>query len=254
MQVLIIEDEQLAADRLRQIIQKTDPDIHIFDHVDTVREAVAVLKAHGSKIDLLFCDIQLADGLSFEIFEQVDFHNPVIFTTAYDHYAIEAFKVNSVNYLLKPIKEDELRRSLKKYHKIFSNYTSFDIEQVKKLLNKDQKTRSKRLLIKSGIKLIPVKLDEIAIFYIKDRNVHAISFSERRYIMDYTLDELINDHLDPSSFFRINRKQIVNAENIVLIKPYLHQRLSLSLKVAVDEDLVVSRDKVKAFRSWFINK
>ncbi len=255
MQVLIIEDEQLAADRLIHLIGKTDQEIHIFGHVDTVRDAVSTLTEHGDKIDLLFCDIQLADGLSFEIFEQIDFRKPVIFTTAYDQYAIEAFKVNSMNYLLKPIKEEELKRSLRKYHDIFRTYTTFNIEQVKKLLNQDQPVQNKRILVKSGIKLIPVKLNEIALFFIQNKNVYAISAEEeRQYLIDHTLDELMSDHLDPNHFFRINRKQIVNVENIVLIKPYLNQRLSLSLKVATDEELIVSREKVKDFRKWFVNE
>ena len=252
MQVLIIEDEQLAADRLIRMIKATDPSIVIFDHVDTVRGAVSLLQQSGPEIDLLFCDIQLADGLSFEIFDHVNFEKPVIFTTAYDQYAIEAFKVNSMHYLLKPIKAEELKDSLDKYHRISKNQPSYGIEQLKRLFDDERRSHEKRILVKSGVKLIPVKLSEIALFYIKNKNVHAVSYpEERRDVIDHTLDELERDQLDMSQFFRINRKQMVNLQDIVLIKPYPNQRLQLTLRVGSDVELVVAREKVKKFREWF---
>jgi DNA-binding LytR/AlgR family response regulator len=252
MQVLIIEDEPLAADRLIRMIKATDPTIVIYDHVDTVRGAVALLKQRGEEIDLLFCDIQLADGLSFEIFDHVDFHKPVIFTTAYDQYAIDAFKVNSMHYLLKPIKAEELKHSLDKYHRLIKDQPSYGIEQIKRFFDQERRSHDKRLLVKSGVKLIPVKLSEIALFYIKHKNVHAVSYpEERRYLIDHTLDELEKDHLDMSKFFRINRKQIVNLQDIIMIKPYPNQRLQLTLRVGSDVELVVAREKVKKFREWF---
>ena len=251
MKVLVIEDEQLAAERLAKIIHQVDENIEVIDYFDTIRDSVKFLNTKQSDIDLLFCDIHLADGSSFEIFTQVEVTKPVIFTTAYDEYSIKAFEVNSVDYLLKPIKAKEVEQSLKKYEKYHGNNGTLDISTIEKLL--DKKGSAKRFLVKNGIKLIPKKMGEMAVFYIENKMVHFIDFTEgKKFIIDFTLDELMDKELDPSLFFRINRKQIINIESIETIRPHFGQRLSLTLNVPANHlELIVSREKVNEFKRWF---
>lgn len=251
MNVLIIEDEQLASDRLKRMIQEIDTQVAVKDQIDTIRDAVSFLKQEQETLDLIFCDIHLADGLSFEIFHQVELDKPVVFTTAYDEYSIEAFKVNSIDYLLKPIKKEDVERSLNKYRKIYSN--KIDVMLLKDLVLGNPQKSPKRFLVKSGTKLIPKKMEEIGLVYIEHKVVQLQDFPQgKNYLVDFTLDEMMNNELDHQTFFRINRKQIVNIEAIEAIKPYSNQRLSLSLKIPTNLELIVSREKVNDFKKWFL--
>lgn len=253
MRALIVEDEQLAADRLSSIINKIDKSVEVVAQLDTVRDTVAYLKQHQQDLDLLFCDIHLADGLSFEIFEQVEVETPVIFTTAYDEYSIKAFKVNSVDYLLKPIQEEEVRNSLNKYSSFFEPNLK-GLADLKSLFANSTKTQPKRFLVKAGMKLIPKKADDIAFAFVENKVTYFLDINtEKTYMMDFTLEELMSTQLDIQQFYRINRRQIVNIESIDVIRPYLNQRLSLSLKVHTNQELIVSREKVNDFKKWFLN-
>lgn len=253
MKVLIIEDEQLAADRLQQIIEHTEHSIEVKGVMDTIRDSVGYLEDHQASLDLIFCDIHLADGLSFEIFKQIEVDVPVIFTTAYDEYSIDAFKVNSIDYLLKPIKAEEVAIALNKYQKFHQNHQEIDNSALKSLVNKIKGPGQKRFLVKSGIKLIPKKMEEIGLVFIENKVVQFHDFpSGKAFMLDFSLDDLMSKELDPDLFFRINRKQIVNIEAIEEIKPYFNQRLSLTLKFPTSFDLIVSREKVNDFKKWFV--
>jgi DNA-binding LytR/AlgR family response regulator len=251
MNLMIIEDEQLASDRLRQLILKRNPQYNILGQCDTVRDSVKTLSEAGEKIDLLFCDIQLADGLSFSIFDQVKVDSPVIFTTAYDQYSLRAFEHNSIDYLLKPVKYEDLDRAFGKYEKYYEKPSLPD--QIAELRQYFEKAQYKqRFLLQIGSKFYHKKAGEIAFFHIDNGIVYAYPYENgKRFSTDYTLDELATEHLDPNIFFRINRKTIVNIEAIEMFKSYVNQRLQLKLRVATTEEMVVSREKVANFKKWF---
>ncbi len=252
MNVLILEDEKLASERLKRIIKEIDPAINVACQIDTVRDAVDYLNSNQQNLDLIFCDIHLADGLSFEIFKQTVVDKPIVFTTAYDEYSIDAFQVNSIDYLLKPIKQEEVDRSLKKYGKIYSN-PALNLSALQKFISEQPGNVTKRFLVRSGSKLVPKKMNEIGMVYIDNKVVQLQDFPEgKNYLIDFTLDEMINTQLDLALFFRINRKQIINIDAIDSIKPYFNQRLSLALKIPTNIEMIVSREKVNDFKKWFL--
>lgn len=252
MNALIIEDEQLAADRLTALIAEIDEDIKVVEQFDTVRDTVAYLQKNQSDIDILFCDVQLADGLSFNIFEQVEVSVPIVFTTAYDEYSLRAFKVNSVDYLLKPIRYEELERALKKYNSV---HVQPKVVLDAKLLKRYFQTGSQykeRFLAKAGNKYHNKSVDEVTYFSSENRIVYLHdNQTNKKFITDFTLDELMKDHLNPDKFFRISRQFIVNIDAIEIIKLYFGQRLSLLLRNAQLDELIVSREKVLPFKDWF---
>ncbi|MEM6643707.1 MAG: response regulator transcription factor [Bacteroidota bacterium] len=254
MKTLILEDEPLAAERLQRIIEKNFATIEVVDSLDTVKSAVKFLEEREDELDFIFCDIHLADGSSFEIFEQIEVKTPIIFTTAYDQYSIDAFQVNSIQYLLKPIKEEDVIKAVKKYENIQQQKASqIKLDDLKKILISPQEPSTKRFLVKSGMRLIPKKNSDIALFYIENKVVHVLDKNDgKSYITDFTLEELEQEHIDSSQFFRINRKQIINAEVIRAMKPYVGQRLSLELTIRNTFDIIVSREKVTQFKKWFV--
>lgn len=250
MNVLIVEDEIFAAERLERILKKRFPYINVIGQTDTIRDTVAFLTNAAKEPDLIFCDIQLADGLSFEIFKQVQTEKPIIFTTAYEEHSIEAFNVNSVHYLLKPINEEALAAAIEKYEKVHGNKNqSLDMETVSKLLPKKQK----RFLVRAGIKLIPKKEEEISIFFIGNKVVQLLDREGKSFLTDFSLEELEKEELSQDHFFRINRKYLVNKESIASIKPHENQRLLLTLNIPNRFELVVSREKVSEFKKWFLD-
>jgi DNA-binding LytR/AlgR family response regulator len=252
MKVLIIEDEPLAAERLEDLLKKLDPFMEIVDRCDSVKKSVTWFRDNNPP-DLLFLDIQLGDGLSFEIFEQVAVDCPVIFTTAYDTYAIEAFRLNSIAYLLKPIKSEELKTAIDKY-KASPYFTGSSaawqqkiaLEKIQQMLTKEYK---KRFLIKSRLHIRSIPVEEILYFYSLEKATFAAIIGGKTLLFDYTLEQL-ESLLDPSRFFRVNRKYIVSVEAIVDIIAYSHYRLKLVLKNCTDEDILVSREKMQEFKSW----
>lgn len=249
MKVLIVEDEFRAAERLIQLLKKVRTDIEVLDRVDTVKKTVKYLKEKGSP-ELLFLDIQLADGISFEIFDQVEVNCPVIFTTAYDKYALRAFEVNSIDYLLKPIKTEYLERALTKYEKLGIRQVTFSSEILRNtmemLAGKSYKTR---FVIKVGEHLKTIKVEDICCFYSLEKASFISTYDQRKYITDFTLEK-IGELVNPEDFFRINRKYIINREAIKDIISYTNSRLRVITSSIQEMDMIVSREKVNDFKIW----
>lgn len=248
MNVLVVENEKPAADKLCRMLRKIDSSAEILDVLETVESAVGWLQGNPAP-DLILMDIQLDDGLCFEIFEAVNVEVPVIFTTAYDEYTLRAFKVNSIDYLLKPVEEVALEAAIAKYRKIFpgSVVSRDNIEKIIRELSGNYKSR---FLIRtaSGFKSIPVT--DILYFHICDRSVFLHDKTGKDYGMDYSLDQL-QKILDPSGFFRINRDCIISIDSISRITAWSSSRLKLAISEERDNDLfIVSREKTGDFKKW----
>ena len=251
MNVLIAEDEQLAAERVRELLSVCAPDAAVIEHVDSVEDAIAFLKL-GKRIDLLLLDIQLADGKSFEIFERISTDVPVIFTTAYDQYAIQAFRFYSIDYLLKPIQQVDFQRAIDKFKRrvIGSVLEPIDIAALRDLLSKPSRTFKERFLIKSGNKLQYKLSADVAYFFAEGKEAYLVAMKEgRKYLIDQTLEEL-ERVLDPAVFFRISRKFIVRIDGIAEVRGLISTRLEVKMNQACEHELLVSRDRAQAFKNW----
>ena len=247
--ILIIEDEQPAARRLKKIVRALDDSIKILDVIDSVEDAVAWFE-NNKEPDLAFFDIQLADGLSFSIFEQVKVNCPVIFTTAYDQYAIKAFKVNSVDYLLKPIDTEELENAWKKFKSIGKDTSPDLMKMVEAFHNLNQKKNYKeRFLIKKGDGYKYLTINEIAYFLSDGGLTFLIDKNGKRFIVDEKLDAL-ESAIDPRLFFRINRKFIIGDHAVSKISNYFNSRLKLELSPGTEDEVIVARDRVSDFKGW----
>ncbi len=249
MNVLIVEDESMAAKRLVTLLEKVNPNINVLAKLDSVKRAVKWLSENEA--DLLFFDIQLADGLSFEILEQIPVSSPIIFTTAFDEYAIQAFKLNSIDYLLKPIDPEELERALKKYQDRFGAQEQPPmnmalIEQAMKMMTKKFK---ERFVVKIGEHIHTIPTANTAYFFSQEKATYLQTSEKNRFIIDYTLEQ-VEQLVDPEKFFRINRKYLVSLEAVNDIVTYSNSRLRLVLKHTDDMDAIVSRDKVQDFKKW----
>ncbi len=250
MKVLIIEDEKPAAKRLTKMVTTCRPDCEIIEVLDSVEGAVEWLETY-KKPDLIFMDVELADGVSFEIFGQTEVTSPIIFTTAYDAYALQAFKVNSLDYLLKPIDPDELDKALCQYDKYTQKggkiINSSAIDQLLQTLTK--KEYKERFLVKIGQQLTYLKVCDIAYFYSDAGLIFACQHNGKRHNLDYTLDQLV-ELIDPKDFFRINRKIITQLPSIKKIHTYFNSRLKLELSPITELETIVSRDRVSDFKKW----
>lgn len=246
MNVLIVENEMPAADKLIGMLNKTDKSVNITGVCESVEEAINRLQENPQP-DLIFMDIQLDDGLCFEIFETIHIDIPVIFTTAYDQYTLKAFKVNSVDYLLKPVDESSLRSALEKYKKLYDAGDPFK-RDFKKLLYEFRNQYKSRFLIRAGDRYRSVPVSEVSHFCIRERNVFLTDSQGRVHGIDNSLEQL-EGILDPRKFFRINRECIVNINSITAIYSYSSSRLKLNLKNA-REEFIVSRDRVSDFKKW----
>ncbi len=249
MKVLIVEDESMAAKRLTNLLLKLEPDIEILDQLDSVKTAVKWLS--NNQADLLFFDIQLADGLSFEILNQVNIQTPIIFTTAFDEYAIKAFKVNSIDYLLKPIDPEELKHALEKFHQNFKQPETQQpnmamLEQAMKMLTKQYK---ERFVVKIGEHIHTIPVSDTAYFFSQDKATFLVTEEKKRYIIDYTLEE-VEGLIDPQDFFRINRKYLVSMRAVKDIVSYTNSRLRIILHQSDEMDAIVSRERVQDFKKW----
>lgn len=250
MNILIIEDEPQAAQRVEKLIGELVPDASIAGKIDTVKKAVQWLK-NNPVPDLILMDIQLADGISFQIFEQHEIQSPVIFTTAYDAYAMKAFKVNSIDYILKPVDKEELSAALKKLKTLVKGGTSAvqmlaNIGQAVQMLMKKYKTR---FVVKVGEHLRTIEVGSIQYFYSQDKATFCVTDDNRNHILDYTLEQL-EEMIDPDQFFRINRKYMVRSHAIQDIISYTNSRLRLVLKGSQDNDIIVARERVQEFKDW----
>lgn len=252
MNVVIIEDEYPAAERLAKLLDHTGQPVTVVATLDSVASAVPWLQNNPAP-DLILSDIQLSDGLSFEIYEQVVIKSPIIFTTSYDEYAIRAFKHRSIDYLLKPIKYEELVRAIEKYRTFRSTFSGADhaarLEQLLDNLSHTGKTPKKRFLVRKGEQLIPITDEEIAYFYTENELVYLITNSSKKYVTDHTLEQL-ESLADPAKFFRINRQFILNIAAIREIHTYFSSRLKLQLHPPPSDEVLVSKGKVKGFKEW----
>lgn len=249
MKILILEDELTAGRRLQSIVKKLEPSAEILDVLDSVESAVAWFKNHPMP-QLIFMDIQLADGLSFEIFNQVTITAPVIFTTAYDEYTLKAFKVNSIDYLLKPIKAEEVGQSLKKFREL--NQSSLAIDYQKLALALEGTTeRQQRIVVKYGQNIEAIDLSRAAYFYTEEKVVFMVTLGGKRFALDYSLEELAQ-LLDPKRFFRINRQFVVGIDAIDKMYQYSKSRVKLILKPPTSTDTIVSTDRSGKFKKWLV--
>ncbi|WP_224489472.1 LytR/AlgR family response regulator transcription factor [Robertkochia flava] len=249
MRAIIIEDEAPAARRLTRMLEKFQ--IEVTTSLSSVRDAVQYFKANSAP-DLIFLDIQLSDGLSFEIFEKVEVSSAVIFTTAYDEYALQAFKLNSIDYLLKPIDQEELEQAVKKYRhfKPGERMLQVDFEDIRNLLvNPVDRVYKKRFVAKVGqhLKLIPVT--DIECIYSENKGTYAHTEDGRNYLLDQSLDQL-EEELDPEKFFRVSRKFFIHIEAVSDIVSYTNSRLQVKLKGFRESEVIVSRERVKDFKDW----
>jgi two-component system, LytTR family, response regulator LytT len=255
MKILIVEDEVLAAKKLTKTVASVDETAEIIGVADSIQGTVEWLNNNPAP-DLILMDIELADGQSFEIFGLTEVKSPVIFTTSYDEFALQAFKVNSIDYLLKPVQKEDLEAALNKFKHLRSMYKEekkddVSIEQiVKELQQKLQpKEYRKRFLVKHGQKLISIEIDEIAYFFSDGRLNFFKTFDNRKFVVDYTMDEM-EEMLDPDKYFRISRSFYVSINSIDQIHDYFGNRLLLHLNPPVDKESIVSREKVSDFKKW----
>jgi len=247
MRVLIVEDEQLAAQKLTRTLASLDEQIELLDIVASVEEASNWLNTH-SHPDLIFMDIQLEDGVCFEIFENCSIKTPVIFTTAYDAYMLKAFKVNSVDYLLKPIAAEELKKAIEKYRLVHAYKP--DLAKLEAVLNQLQPKQKERFLIKIGEYYKSIEIAAINCFYIKERCNFIHVGQGKNYALDYSLDK-VEQLVDSRMFFRVNRNMLVNFAAIERILAYSSSRLKLTLaNWNSDEEILVSRERVSEFKKW----
>jgi len=249
MKVIIIEDEKPSARRLQRMLNKLDLDAEVMLH--SVEESINWFEKNEHP-DLIFLDIQLSDGLSFEIFEHIDVESAIIFTTAYDEYALQAFKLNSIDYLLKPIDEVELAKAVKKYQERLPNQqaVTLDFNDIKKLLvNPIDREYKKRFSLKVGQHLKLVQIEDIECFFSENKGTYIHTNEGRNYLIDTTL-ELLEQELDPQTFFRINRKFFVNIHAIKDMVSYTNSRLQIKLNTYSDDEVIVARERVKDFKAW----
>lgn len=256
MKVLIIEDEDLAVRKLQKTLLSVDAGAEVVGITDSIMSSVKWLQENQAP-DLILMDIELADGQSFEIFDKVEVNSTVIFTTSYDEYALKAFKVNSVDYLLKPVQKEDLEAALDKFRRMKQLLGAGDAQgnlNVDTLVKELQKTLQhkeyrKRFLVKQAQKLVSIDIDDIAYFYCDGRVNFFKTADNRKFIVDYTMDEL-ESMLDPEKFFRISRSFYVSIESVDQIHDYFGNRILLNLLPAVDKEAIVSREKVSEFKRW----
>ena len=249
MNILIIEDEKRTANDLKRTIFQVLPSAEIVGVIGSVEEGIAFLES-DRELDLIFSDIQLSDGLSFEIFQSVNNSIPVIFCTAFDQFALQAFKTYGIDYILKPFDEEVVRAALDKFKRLKGDSTPTDFQAITDAIKEQlyPKRKPSSILIHQGDKLIPVPVDDIALFYIKDEILSALTFNERRYFVDKKLDHL-EDSLHPD-FFRVNRQQLVNRKAVKEAAQYFHRKLLVKLTIPFADEIVVSKLKVTAFKEW----
>lgn len=249
MRTIIIEDEKPAARRLSRLLATLNVEVSVMLH--SVRESIEWFQ-NNEHPDLIFLDIQLSDGLSFEIFDQIDINSVVVFTTAYDEYALRAFKLNSIDYLLKPIDDEELEAALKKYHllKPSKQRLTVDFEDIKKLLvNPLEREYKKRFTVRVGQHLKIINSDTVECFYSENKGTYAATNDGRNYLLDATLESL-EAELEPEIFFRVSRKFYVNINHIKDIVAYTNSRLKIKLNHFSGPEIIVSRERVNDFKLW----
>lgn len=251
MKALIIEDEKAAVRNLQALLSEVAPDMEILAVLDSITETIDWFRVSPIP-DLMFLDIHLADGSAFEIFEHVEIRCPIIFTTAYDEYALKAFKVNSIDYLLKPIDRKDIQKALDKLKFLNSDSTNKepDYTSLLRALKKEENYKTHFLIPVKGDKLLPVSADSILFFHIDEGVVKAMMADGKEYIFPQTLDEL-TDSLNPAFFFRVNRQYLISRKAVLDIDLWFNGRLSVNMKVSVPEKILISKARVSEFKEWF---
>jgi two-component system response regulator LytT len=250
MKIVIIEDEELTAIDLAETIQKVEPDIQIISIIKSVSEAIGFFKNTANIPDLVFSDIQLGDGLGFEIFSNIECSFPVIFCTAYDEYALNAFRTNGIDYILKPFSEKTISDAFAKYRVLKKTFSKNDpqFDNILKLfeMQKDQKLGS--VLVYHKDKIFPVRLDNIAIFYIENESTYLITFDNTKHSIYKTLEEL--DKITSTSFYRVNRQYLINRRAIKEVSQYFARKLSINLMIPFAEKILIRKEKMTDFLNW----
>lgn len=249
MNIIIIEDERLTAEDLADMIAELEPDARIVATLSSVHEAMTYLR-NNEEPDLIFSDIQLGDGLSFEVFQAIDIQAPIIFCTAYDEYAIEAFQTNGIHYILKPFKEEEISKALDKYNKLRSSFAPSDnsLDSILQMFQQKSQPKATSVLVHYKEKIIPVKLDDIAIFYIKHEVTHLYTLDHKTYTLNKTLDEI--QQITGHNFYRANRQVILNRNAIENVEQYFSRKISVVLKVPFENIITISKEKIPNFLEW----
>lgn len=250
MKALIVEDENIAADKLERLLKQIDESIEVSAKLESVSQTTEWLKANT--VDLIFLDIHLSDGNCFRIFDELEVKTPIIFTTAYDQYAIQAFKVNSIDYLLKPINKYDLIQSIEKYkqvHSMCESSDTIDYNDLMSSIKSHHKLYQKRFMVVVGDQIKTILCRDVAYFFAEGKYVFLVDKDRQRYLVDFTLDKL-NEILDPDSFFRINRQIIVGFESIKTMQKWFTRRIKLHLEPAYENDAIVSVERVSDFKKW----
>ncbi len=247
MRIVLIEDEKPAVKRLLSLLEPIFPKSEFIFDLDTVKKSILWFKENPAP-DLIFCDIQLADGISFEIFENIKLSTPIIFTTAFDQYAIKAFKVNAIDYLLKPIDPEDLRKATEKFQAQKLN-SGVDLSLLQKLISVEKQTYKSRFLVRFGEKIQSILTEEITFFFSEERVTLLQTEEGKKYVLDATLEQ-VESQVDPKLFFRINRKYLCSYASISDIFTYSNSRLKIKLHNCQDDDILVSREKTSTFKNW----
>ncbi|OYU95402.1 MAG: DNA-binding response regulator [Bacteroidetes bacterium B1(2017)] len=249
MRIIIVEDELPAFNRIKKLILEIHPDTEILGHADSITSAVSLFNTYPD-VELALLDIELADGQSFEIFNQVKVTCPIIFTTAYDEFALKAFKVNSIDYLLKPIDPNELKQALDKFKQLQNKKADIDLNQLLRAFQPAATSAYKqRFLVKLGQKLISIAAQDIAYFMAADKVVYLVAKDQRKFIVDHSIEELAN-LMNPTSFYHLNRQFLANLDSIESVSSYFNGKLKISLRPSVAEEVLVSREKASDFKLW----
>ncbi|MBP0904065.1 LytR/AlgR family response regulator transcription factor [Mariniflexile gromovii] len=246
MKAVIIEDEKLASDYLETLLQKDSFNINVVKIIDNVKDAIQWLSQNT--VDIIFLDIHLGDDTSFSIFDKLHINTPIIFTTAYNEYAIKAFKLNSIDYLLKPIDEDELRASIDKLKNRISNSNSFNVQKILEVMQQKEDYQE-RFMVVSGQKIKSILIDQVAYFLSEGRYVKLVTKNNEKYLLDQSLENLEN-RLNPSYFYRVNRQAIVSFASIQQMIVWSKSRVKLELSPVTEFDVIVSIDKSGEFKKW----
>lgn len=253
LRVLIVEDEAPAGEKLARYLNKYSAEITVVAQLISVEATITWLQTHQKEVDLIFMDIQLTDGLSFQVFERVKVEKPVIFITAFNEYALDAFKMNGIDYLLKPLTFNDLEASLNKLTnlKMQLNWAPQQVEAIKTALGPQAKSYKSRFMVKLGDHIKSLTADQISFFFADGRDVYLIANNPfRKFIVDYTL-EVLEDMLDPKLFHRINRSYIININAVQDVVVYSNSRLKITPIVKWESEMIVSREKVSDFKNWF---
>lgn len=249
MKIVIIEDEPLTSEDLASALQELDPSVEIVAQLESVLESVAYFK-ENEQPDLIFSDIQLSDGLSFELFKKVPIKTPVIFCTAFDEYAIQAFKANGIDYIMKPFSRATIREALSRFDELKSNFVSKNLsyDSILDELSRRSKPQQASVLVYFKDQILPVKMQDIALFYIHNEVTHLSTFKGEDYFVDNNLDKL--EQVTGSEFYRINRQYLVNRQAIKSASRFFGRKLIVSITVPHKESIIVSKAKVSSFLSW----